>query len=145
MAFEPHIKNRAEHTRICNCGKDHKVKIIRGLFHYAEERQVGFCAALLEHSNERHVWLSFITGEWPGTNQSDCYVTSDIWCDREGRIMKIEDSASSPFTPSEVFECYPVSREQVFSVDGAKDWFIKTYLQLFEADKEIGGYLEACA
>ena len=55
----------------------------------------------------------------------------------------IKDSSSSPFTSSEIFDCYPVTREQVLDQDGAKDWFIKTYLSLFEYDKEIGSYINA--
>ena len=112
------------------------------MFHYSEENQVGATVALIEHSGEKHVWISFITGEWPETGHEDCYVTSHIWSNEEGRIMKIEDSLSSPFTSGEIYDCYPVTREQVLAQEGAKEWFIRTYLELFENDKEIGAYVE---
>ena len=112
------------------------------MFHYSEENKVGATVALIEHQNERHVWISFITGEWPKTGHEDCYVTSHIWSNEEGRIMRIEDSSSSPFTSDEIYDCYPVTRDQVLAQEGAKDWFIRTYLALFECDNEIQSYIE---
>jgi hypothetical protein len=142
MKIVPRIEKRNEFSRPCNCGRDHKITIIRGMFYYAEDHHVAFCAGLLEHSGDKHVWLSFITGEWPETYHPDCYVTSDIWATDGGRIMRIEDSTSSPFESSEVFDCYPVTREQVLEVEGAKEWFINTYLKLFDTDDAIGVFLE---
>ena len=142
MSFHPYIENRSESFRKCDCGKDHDIKIINGMFYYIESNYVAFCVALIEHSKERHVWVSFITGEWPETNHEDCYVTSHIWSNPEGRIMLIEDSSSSPFSEKDICESYPVTREQVLAQEGAKEWFIETYLSLFEVDEEIGEYIE---
>lgn len=142
MAFQPYIDTRKESFRKCNCGKDHEIKIIHGMFYYAEGNEVAFCVALIEHSNERHIWVSFITGEWPETNHDDCFVTSHIWSNSKGRVMEIKDSSSSPFEEKDIFGSYPVTREQVLSQEGAKEWLINTYLSLFEVDKEIGGYIE---
>jgi hypothetical protein len=142
MTVVPRIESRSERSRPCNCGRDHPVTIIRGMFHYAGDHHAGFCAGLLEHRGSRHVWLSFITGEWPGTDHPDCYVTCDIWANEEGRIMRIEDGTASPFEPGEVFDAYPVTREQVLAVEGAPEWFIDTYLKLFDADSAIGGFLD---
>ena len=142
MEFQPYIENKKESFRKCNCGKDHDIKIIHGRFHYSEENHVGIVVALIEHEEDRHVWVSFITGEWPRTNHDDCYVTAHIWANPEGRVMEIKDSSSSPFFENEVYECYPVTREQVLAQEGAKEWFINTYLLLFEIDEEIGGYIE---
>jgi hypothetical protein len=141
MSFVPYIEKRKELFRPCNCGRDHDLKIIRGVFHYSDTNHTVFCVGLIEHHRDQHVWVSFITGEWPNTQEADCYVTSHIWSSAEGRIMKIEDSSSSPFEAEDVFECYPVTREQVLAVAGAKEWFIKTYLALFECDSEIGKYI----
>lgn len=143
MSFKSYIESRHEAYRPCNCGRDHDMKIIQGMFFYAENSSTAFCVGLIEHQNDKHVWISFVTGEWPGTDQSDCYVTAHLWLTPDDRIMKIEDSANSPFDNDEVFGCYPVTREQVMAVNGAKDWFINTYLQLFEVDSEIGSYLNA--
>ena len=143
MSFEPYIEKRKESYRPCNCGRDHDMKIIRGVFNYADGSNTIFCVGLIEHQDDRHVWVTFITGEWPGTNEEDCFVTSHVWLTPDNRIMRIEDSSSSPFDSEEVFDCFPVTREQVLAQDGAKDWFINTYLALFECDKEIGGYIGA--
>ena len=142
MQFTPYIKSRKEYLRNCACGVDHQIKIIRGMFHYSDSSHTAFCVALIENQNERHIWVSFITGEWPGTNKPDCFVTSHIWSDTENRVMKIENSAISPFTAEDTFDSYPVTRDQVLAQEGAKEWFIKTYLELFEIDTEIGGYIE---
>ncbi len=142
MCFVPYIESRKERFRACNCGEDHDIRIIRGIYHYAEDKHTIFCVGLLEHKGERHIWVSFITGEWPDTNEQDCYITSHIWSTSEGRIMKIENSESSPFESSDVFDCYPVTRDQILAVDGAKGWFIDTYLSLFKCDDEIGGYIQ---
>ena len=141
MSFAPYIENRKEHNRPCNCGRDHDMKIVRGIFNYAEGSNTIFCVGLIEHQNDRHVWISFITGEWPGTNKADCFVTSHVWLTPENRIMKIVDSSSSPFEKEEVFNCYPVTRDQVLAQRGAKEWFIKTYQALFECDSEISNYI----
>ncbi|MBI3777285.1 MAG: hypothetical protein HY273_17390 [Gammaproteobacteria bacterium] len=141
MEFQPYIDSRKSNHRRCNCGRDHTIKIIHGMFYYAESNHVAFCVALVEHSDEKHIWVAFITGEWPGTNAADCFVTSHIWSNTEDRIMKVEDGTTSPFEKDEIFDCYPVTREQVLAVDGAKDWFINTYLKLFEIDNEIGNFI----
>lgn len=143
MTFKPNIEKRKEHSSPCSCGRDHDMKIIRGIFNYAEGSNTVFCAALIEHHRERHVWISFITGEWPGTNQEACYVTSHVWQTPDDQIMRIEDSSNSPFDAEDVFDCYPVSRDQVMVQSGAKEWFINTYLALFECDPEVGNYLDA--
>ena len=141
MSFVPNIEKRKELLRTCNCGRDHEIKIIRGVFYYSDTNHTIFCVGLVEHKGEKHIWVSFITGQWPNTDAPDCYVTSHIWTSANGRIMKIVDSSSSPFEAEEVFDCYPVAREQVLAVDGAKEWFINTYLALFETDPEIGNYI----
>ena len=142
MNFEPYIENRKEYFRKCKCGRDHENKFIRGMFHYAKDSYTGFCAALLEHQEEKHIWLSFITGEWPNANEEDCVVTCHISLSEKGWHFSIADGESSPFETVDIFECYQVSRNQVLAVNGAKEWFINTYLSLFEADPEIGNYLK---
>ena len=117
------------------------MKIIRGMFHYGEGQSTAAFAGLIEHDDDRHVWLSFLTGEWPGTNAPDCQVSAHIWRSSDELIMRIEDSTSSPFEAAEVFDSYPVSRDQVLAVDGGKEWFIDTYLKLFESDAEIGSFI----
>ena len=47
-----------------------------------------------------------------------------------------------PFISEDIFDCYKVTREQVLAVEGAKEWFIETYLELFKTDDEIGNYLK---
>ena len=37
MSFIPYVENRKELFRACNCGEQHDIKIIRGMFHYAED------------------------------------------------------------------------------------------------------------
>tara|TARA_Y100000034_G_scaffold130534_1_gene189227 strand:+ start:26 stop:457 length:432 start_codon:yes stop_codon:yes gene_type:complete len=143
MSFEPNIESRKEYFRDCKCGREHENKFIRGMFNYSEEGQTIFCAALLEHSDEKHIWLSFLTGEWPNTGQEDCAVTCHIFLSEKGRHFSIANGEDSPFEADDVFECYQVTREQVLAVDGAKDWFIETYLALFEHESEIGNYLGA--
>lgn len=142
MSISPYIEKRKAYSRNCNCGRDHENKFIRGMFHYSETGETIFCVALLEHQNEKHIWLSFITGEWPGTGRDDCAVTARIYINDGQQIFAIANGDSSPFDSDDVFGCYQVTREQVLAVDGAKDWFINTYLQLFEVDSEIGSYLE---
>ena len=139
--FKPVIEKRKHYFRDCKCGRSHTNKFIRGSFKYSEKGEAIFCAALLEHSDERHVWVSFITGKWPETNHNDCAVTCQVFAKDGERVFRIEDGQDSPFELSDIFDCYQVSREQVIAVDGAKDWFISTYLSLFETDEEIGLYL----
>ena len=143
MTDIPNIENRKEYYRECKCGRDHENKFIRGMFNYCKDGQAAFCAALLEHNNERHVWLTFITGEWPNTGEDDCAVTCHIYANDEGRVFTIKNGEESPFISDDVFDCYQVTREQVLAVDGAKQWFIDTYLGLFKVDEEIGDYLVA--
>ena len=62
--------------------------------------------------------------------------------------MKKEDTSQFkmeillPFISEDIFDCYKVTREQVLAVEGAKEWFIETYLELFKTDDEIGNYLK---
>lgn len=141
MSFVPYIENRKEWFRPCNCGRDHQIKIVQGLFHYGETHEAIFCAGLVNHQENRHVWISFVVGDWPNTGETDCYVTADVWLNREGQTMRIEDSNASPFDATDVAQAYPVTRDQVLAVDGAKEWIIDTYLSLFEQDEEINSFL----
>jgi hypothetical protein len=143
MANMSMIENRKEYYRKCKCGRDHENKFIRGMFKYSDEDETAFCLAMLEHQNERHIWLSFITGEWPNTNQEDCAVTCHIYTNEKGRVFTIQNGEDSPFSNDDIFDCYQVTREQVLAVNGAKEWFIDTYLSLFKTDEEIGNYLVA--
>ena len=143
MSFEPNIENRKEYFRNCKCGREHENKFIRGMFNYSEEGQTIFCAALFEHSSEKHIWLTFLTGEWPDTGQEDCAVTCHIYLSEKGRHFSIVSGEDSPFEADDIFECYQVTRDQVLAVEGAKDWFIETYLSLFKYENEIGTYLSA--
>jgi len=139
--FKPKIESVSSYSRQCHCGKDHEVEIIRGTLHYDVANETIFCAGLLEHKNEKHIWLSFITGEWPNTYQPDCCVTAPIWLSNGEQLMKIESGSSSPFNSEDIFECFPVTRDQVLAVNGAKDWIVKVYLLLFELENRIGAYL----
>ena len=112
------------------------------MFHYSSSDHTAYCVALIDHADEKHIWVSFITGEWPNTGNPDCYVTYHVWSNSDGIIMEIKDSAESPFEKGEVFDSYPVTRDQVLAVDGAKEWVINTYLQLFENDSEVGTFIE---
>ena len=113
------------------------------MFHYSEEdHETIFCAALLEHQNDKHLWLSFITGGWPNIDQEDCAVTAHIYKTEKGRHFSISDGEKSPFISEDVFGSYQVSREEVLIVEGAKEWFVDTYLKLFQTDNEIGSYLD---
>lgn len=109
MSFEPYIESRKESYRPCSCGRGHEMKIIHGAFHYTEGLNTVFCVGLIEHQDDRHIWLSFITGEWPGTYEADCFVTSHVWRTPDKQIMKIKDSSLSPFKNSETFDCYQVT------------------------------------
>jgi hypothetical protein len=140
--FRPKIESVSSYLRQCNCGRNHEIEIIRGTLHYAKANETIFCAGLLEHQNEKHIWLSFITGEWPNTNQPDCCVTIHVWVSNGEQIMRIESGSSSPFNAEDIFECYPVTREQVLAVNGAKEWAVKVYLLLFELENKIGTYLQ---
>lgn len=143
MSFNQHIESRKEYSRLCDCGVDHDVKLIQGLFHYVESSHVAFCVALIEHQNEKHIWVALITGEWPNTGQQDCYVCAHIWSDvNKNRIMRIEDATDSPFDAKDIFDCYAVTRDQVLAVQGGKEWVIDTYLNLFKLDNEIGAYID---
>ena len=142
MNFIPYLEKVSKKSRPCTCGENHDLIIIQGALHYAEAAETIFVAGLAEHNGEKHIWLSFITGEWPNTNQADCYVTCHVWKNFDQQIMQIENATEAPFLPAEVFNCYPVSREQVFSVEGAKEWYIKVYLLLFELNQEIGTYIK---
>jgi len=141
MEFTPYLENRRESSRLCQCGCQHALKLIQGVFHYAEGAHSVFSVALIEHHGQRHLWVSLITGEWPGTGAENCYVSAHVWLDGENRHMRIEDSSDAPFMASEVFEAYPATRDQVMAVEGAKDWFVYTYQALLSADPEMGGYV----
>ena len=143
LVYKLSIERRKEYYRLCKCGRDHENKFIRGVFKYAEDSETIFCAALLEHHNERHVWLSFITGEWPNTEEEDCAVTCHIYTNDKGQVFLVQNGEDSPFLSTDVLDCYQVTRDQVLAVDGAKEWFIDTYLSLFKTDTEIGNYLVA--
>jgi hypothetical protein len=140
MSFTPYIQKRKEFYRMCKCGRKHENKYIYGVLNYAEDSETIFCVALLEHKNDRHIWLTFITGEWPETNHEDCAVTAHIHANDEGKVFTIKDGQDSPFLSKDIFECYQVTREQVISVSGAKEWFIGTYLSLFKTDNEINDF-----
>tara|TARA_B100000700_G_scaffold168934_1_gene186570 strand:- start:2150 stop:2584 length:435 start_codon:yes stop_codon:yes gene_type:complete len=138
------IEKRSEYREISDKTQGLHNKFIRGMFNYGDGYQVAYCACLHDHNNLKTVWISFITGEWPHTGQTDCAVTCAVYRTEDNdQAFIIKDGEESPFTNDDIFGAYRVTREQVLAVDGAKQWFIDTYLALFETDKMIGSYLES--
>ena len=136
------IINRTEYKAITDENSGIQNKFIRGMFQYGERNEVAFCALLHEHNSKKTIWLSFLTGEWPQTGQADCAVTCVIHRTGTDQVFTIKDGEESPFSSDDLLGCFKVKRNQVLAVQGAEDWFVETYISLFDTDQEIGSFLD---
>lgn len=137
----PEVIEREEFFEKCDCGEDHENKFIEGLLLVDDNNKFEFTAALLNHDEDKHVWMCIFLNGCKEITDSACYVTAHIFMNDSGVCFSIQDGDRSPFSKLYEDDIYRVSREEAISVDGLKDAFVFWYQSLFKADTEIGSYL----
>ncbi len=141
MTFTQRIESRKVYTRPCNCGRDHDAEIINGIFHYDENHHVIYIACLLEHNGERFLWIGFVTGAWPGIDSENCIFVIQLYVKEEKLHMNISPDDKMPLTGKELLDAYVLTREEILSQPGAKDWIIEQYQELLAADPYLWEYV----
>ncbi len=127
------IENLTLEDRICPCGCGQSVPVYLGQLRYGPDNHAGFAVTHMEHCESGpHVWFMLRSGPWVAGDDRDCWVTMHLYTDNDNVVTRIEDPDKSPFWRWEKRTDRYLTREEVLSQEGGKDWAIDRRLD-FEA------------
>lgn len=125
------IQSITSEDRICPCGCEQRFPVYSGRLQYGPDREAAFSVAHMHHGDSGpHVWLLLGSGPWFAGDDRNCWVTLHLFTDEENVITRIEDPSKSPFLHWEDRADRYLTREEVLSQEGGKDWAIDRRLDL---------------
>lgn len=131
-------------NRICPCGCEQSIPVFWGELQYGPDRRVAFAAAHMEHcDNGPHVWLLLGSGPWFADDERNCWVTMHLYTDEDNVVTRIEDPEESPFWRWERRQDRYLTREEVLSHEGGKEWAIDRRLDFEEHHVATADFLRA--
>jgi len=137
------IENEETWKSICPCGCGNEYTSISGTLKYGNDSELDFLAALMMHGERnKHIWFSFMTGSWFEDDARDCVITIHTWRDGDNVNTNVEDAEESPWKKSELLKKMRfLSRDEVASQEGGKEWAYDCYDLLAANHKDIYGFL----
>lgn len=140
------IEQISSELRICPCGCGQSFPIFSGSLRYNPEQIALFKAAHMQHCDSGpHIWLLIGSGPWFNGDERDCWVTLHLWVKEAEVITRIEDPNESPFWPSHSDEERYLTREEVLSQDGGKEWAINRRLDFEKHHEETAAFINETA
>jgi hypothetical protein len=113
---------------------------------YGPDQTVLFKAAHMQHfSSGPHVWVLFGSGPWFEGDQRDCWVTLHLWATETDVVTRIEDPSESPFWASHQESERYLTREEVLSREGGKEWVIGRRLDFVSHHNMTNAFLGSLA
>lgn len=106
------IQEREEFFVKCDCSEDHENKFVEGVFENEDKDQVEFSVALINHDEDRHIWLAIFLGGCKEITNSHCYLTAHIYIKDSNVCFSIQDADRSPFKLAYENDIYIVSAEK---------------------------------
>lgn len=137
----PSITEREEFWFPCDCGEEHSNKFIEGLFETENDNSREFTVALLNHNEEKHIWLAVFMNGCQGITESPCFLSAHIYLNEGTLCFSIQDAEKSPFTNVYEDNLYRISREEILAAEGLKDAIATFYQDISKVDMEIGLFL----
>jgi len=135
------IQEREEFFVKCDCSEEHENKFVEGVFINEDKVQVEFSVALINHDEDRDIWLAIFLDGCKEVTNSHCMLTAHIYIKDSNVCFSIQDAERSPFKLAYENDLYCISREEALSVDGLKDALFYWYKSIFKTDKGIGLFL----
>lgn len=134
------IETISESQKTCPCGCEQVFPAFTGTLRYGPEQIVAFRAGHLRDPGP-HLWLQLGSGPWFEDDGRDCWVTLHLWVDGTEVKTSISDPAKSPFWPEHSDKERYLSREEVLSREGGKEWAIARRLDFEEHHKPTERFL----
>ena len=126
----------------CPCGCKRTFPRHTGMVHYSDSGEAVYRAHLLEETEgDPHLWLLLGTGSWLEDEPLGSWITVHSWTGNGQVIARIEDPEKSPFTSEDAFDERLLSREEVFSQQGGKEWVFRCHDLIVENHPEVSGFL----
>ena len=123
------IESIASEDRICPCGCGQQFPVYSGRLKYGPGHEAYFAVAHMEHCDSGpHVWFLLGSGPWFDGDTRNCWVTMHLFTDEENVITRIEDPQKSPFWHWQDSSDRYLTRDEVLSQEGGKDWAINRRL-----------------
>lgn len=137
------IEQLTSENRTCPCGCGQVFPVFLGRLKYGDEHEFRFKAAHLTHGDSgSHVWLLLGSGPWFENDKRNCWVTMHLYSDNENTITRIEDPEESPFWPSHDEGERYLTRLEVMSQDGGKEWAINRRLDFEDHHEPTAAFLQ---
>lgn len=130
------IETIFESSRNCPCGCGQVFPVFTGRLRYGAEDEVTFKAAHLNHCESGpHLWLLLGSGPWFEGDARNCWVTLHVWVDDKNVKTSITDPTESPFWLERTDKERYLTRDEVLSQKGGKEWAIERRLDFEEHHK----------
>jgi hypothetical protein len=126
----------------CPCGCGQQSRVLSGKFNYEPDQHVAFRTILLKCSeNGPHVWSLLETGQWFDDDNRNCCVTLHTWVQNDNLVTRVEDFGESPLVKLFEFSERLLTREEVLSHPGGKEWAFKVHDKLEIEHNEISTFI----
>lgn len=103
--------------------------VSQGQLRYGPDQIAYFSVAHMEHCDSGpHVWLMLGSGPWFSGDTRNCWVTLHLYTDDENVVTRIEDPDESPFWKWPRDDARYLTRAEVLSQEGGKEWAINRRL-----------------
>jgi hypothetical protein len=136
------IEESTGEVRSCPCGCGQEARLLSGRLNYESSRYAVFRTILLKCSEGGpHVWSLLGAGPWFEGDNRDCWLTLHTWVKDDNLITQVENPEDSPFPKLFEFRERLLTREEVFSQAGGKEWAFEVHDSLQTEHDEISTFI----
>ena len=129
--------------RNCPCGCEQMYPVYWGRMTYGAYGEFVFAVAHLRHRNGGpHAWLQLGSGPWFDDDRP-CLITLHVYVDDSNILTSIQDPQESPFWPPPDAGPRLLTRAEVLSREGGKEWAVARRLDLERHHPPTAQFLRA--
>ncbi len=140
------LEGVTEKQHECPCGCGNSFPIYSGRLNYGQEQSIRFSVAHMLHcSKGATAWLHLCSGSWFADDDRNCWVTMQLWADKNEVATTIKDPQESPLWLARAASDRYLTREEVLAQQGGKNWAIDRRLEIEEQHAETRQYLQGPA
>jgi hypothetical protein len=136
------IEEAASESRSCQCGCGQEARLLSGKFSYKVGRYAVFRTILLKcNESGPHVWSLLGKGSWFEDDNRDCWLTLHTWVKEDNLVTRVENPEDSPFPKLFEFSERLLTREEVLSQEGGKEWAFEVHDSLQTEHGDISTFI----
>jgi hypothetical protein len=119
------LEGISEKSVPCPCGCGNNMALFTGMLLYGQDNRVAVMAAHFAHCPDGpSMWLQLGSGAWFAGDGRDCWTTLHMWVRDKEVVTRIEEPQDSPFWVNRDESSRYLTRDEVLSRQGGRDWAI---------------------